>query len=93
MCRIGGRHRNRDASLGGVSLEIPPFALLMSNRGPLSGSGTLRGGEFDWGGRLPNSNGGARWWAQTGRKSVVECNGRSPPDCKTDKSSRDESRP
>ena len=92
MCRIGGRHRSGDASLRGASLEIPPFAFLISNRGPLSGSGTLHGGEFDWGGRLLNSNGGARWWAQTGRKSAVECNGRSPPDCKTDKSSRDESR-
>jgi hypothetical protein len=92
MCRIGGRHRSRDASLCGASLEIPPFALLMSNRGPLSGSGTLHGGEFDWGGRLLNSNGGARWLAQTGRKSVVECNGRSQPDCKSDKTSRDESR-
>ena len=92
MCRIGGRHRSGDASLRGASLEIPPFAILMSNRGPSSGSGTLHGGEFDWGGRLPNSNGGARWWAQTGRKSVVECNGRSLPDCKSDKTSRDESR-
>ena len=92
MCRIGGRHRNRDASLGGASLEIPPFALLMSNRGPLSGSGTLHGGEFDWGGRLLKSNGGARWLAQSGRKSLVECNGRSQPDCKSDKTSRDESR-
>ncbi len=92
MCRIGGRHRTRDASLGGASLEIPPFALLMSNRGPSSGSGTMHGGEFDWGGRLPNSNGGARRLAQTGRKSVVECNGRSQPDCKSDTTSRDESR-
>jgi hypothetical protein len=55
-------------------------------------SGTAHGGEFDWGGRLPKSNGGARWWAQTGRKSVAECNGISLPDCETDKSSRDESR-
>ena len=92
MCRIGGRHRSGDASLRGASLEIPPFAFLISNRGPLSGSGTLHGGEFDWGGRLLNSNGGARWWAQTGRKSVVECNGISPPDCETDKSSRVERR-
>jgi hypothetical protein len=83
MCRIGGRHRSGDASLRGASLEIPPFAFLISNRGPLSGSGTLHGGEFDWGGR---------WWAQSGRKSLVECNGRSPPDCETDKSNRDESR-
>ena len=32
-------------------------------------------------------------WAQSGRKSLVECNGISPLDCETDKSSRDESRP
>ena len=32
-------------------------------------------------------------WAQNGRKSFDECNGISPPDCETDKSSRDESRP
>ena len=44
MCRIGGGLRSRDASLCGASLEIPPFAFLMSNRDPLSGSGTLRGG-------------------------------------------------
>ena len=81
------------ASLCGANLEIPPCAFLASNRAPLSGAGTLRGGQFDWGGRLPNGNGGARRWAQTGRKSVVECNGISPPDCETDKSSRDESRP
>ena len=93
MCRIGGRHRSGDASSRGASLEIPPFAVLLSNRGPLSGSGTVHGGEFDWGGRLPNSNGGARWWAQAGRTSAVECNGISPPDCESDSSSRDESRP
>ena len=92
MCRIGGSLGSVGASRRGGNLEIPPFGSLMSNRGPLSGSGTLHGGEFDWGGRLPNCNGGARWLAQTGRKSVVECNGRSQPDCKTDKSSRDESR-
>ena len=80
------------ASSCGVTLEIPPLALWMSNRAPLSGAGTEHGGQFDWGGRLPKSNGGARWWAQTGRKSVVECNGISLPDCETDKSSRDESR-
>ena len=92
MCRIGGRHRSGDASLRGASLEIPPFAILISNRGPLSGSGTLHGGEFDWGGRLLKRNGGARWLAQSGRKSLVECNGRSQPDCESDKTNRDESR-
>ena len=81
------------ASLCGANLEIPPCAFLASNRAWLSRAGTLRGGQFDWGGRLLKCNGGARWWAQTGRKSVVECNGISPPDCETDKSSRDESRP
>ena len=80
------------ASLCGVVLEIPPFSLWMSNRDPLSGSGTEYGRQFDWGGRLLKSNGGVRRWAQTGRKSVVECNSISPPDCETDTSSRDESR-
>jgi hypothetical protein len=93
MCRIGGRLRSGDASLRGATLEIPPFAFLVSNRGPSSGSGTMRGGEFDWGGRLPNRNGGARRLAQSGRKSLVECNGISQPDCKTDRSSRVERRP
>ena len=58
----------------------------------LTGAKTVLGGQFDWGGRLPKSNGGARRWAQAGRKSAVECNGISLPDCETDKSSRDESR-
>ena len=41
--------------------EIPPFVILMSNRDPETGSETAYGGQFDWGGRLPKSNGGARW--------------------------------
>ena len=81
------------ASLCGAILEIQPLSLLTSNRGPSSGSGTWRGGQFDWGGRLPKCNGGARWWAQAGRTSAAECNGISPPDCESDSSSRDESRP
>ncbi len=81
------------ASSCGANLEIPPWALLMSNRDRSARSGTLHGGQFDWGGRLPNNNGGARWWAQAGRTSVAECNGKSPPDCESDSSSRDESRP
>ena len=31
MCRIGGRLRSLDASLGGVDVEIPPFGYLGSN--------------------------------------------------------------
>ena len=81
------------ASLCGATLEIPPFVILMSNRDPETGSETAYGGQFDWGGRLPKCNGGARWWAQAGRTSAAECNGISPPDCESDSSSRDESRP
>ena len=75
-----------------AALKYHPGLLACLTAAREAGSGTLHGRQFDWGGRLPKSNGGARWWAQTGRKSVVECNGISPPDCETDKSSRDESR-
>ena len=57
-----------------------------------AGQGTVRDGQFDWGGRLPNCTGGVRRFAQAGRKSAGECNGKSKPDCKRDTSSRDESR-
>ena len=54
--------------------------------------GTLLGGQFDWGGRLLKSNGGAQRFPQRGWKSRAECKGRREPDCETNKSSRDESR-
>ena len=57
-----------------------------------SGRGTLLGGQFDWGGRLLKSNGGAQRLAQHGRKSCSECKRRSQLDCETDGSSRYESR-
>ena len=57
-----------------------------------SGDRTLLGGQFDWGGRLLKSNGGAQRFAQNGRKSFEECKGRREPDCDTYKWSRDESR-
>ena len=53
---------------------------------------TVSAGQFDWGGRLPKSNGGARRFPQNGRKSFAECKGRRELDCETNKSSRDESR-
>ena len=40
--------------------EIPPLWTCLSNRGPSSGPGTEHGGQFDWGGRLLNSNGGVK---------------------------------
>ena len=54
--------------------------------------GTVSDGQFDWGGRLPKSNGGAQRFVQNGRESFVECNGRNELDCETYMSSRDESR-
>ena len=32
--------------------------------------GTAAGGEFDWGGRLLKSNGGAQWFPQAGGQSA-----------------------
>ena len=53
---------------------------------------TVIGRQFDWGGRLPKSNGGAQRFPQNGWKSFEECNGRREPDCETHESGRDESR-
>jgi hypothetical protein len=36
---------------------------------------TVSDGQFDWGGRLPKSNGGAQRLAQNGWESFAECNG------------------
>ena len=57
-----------------------------------TGNGTLSGGQFDWGGRLLKSNGGAQRFPQDGWKSFKECKGRRELNCKTDMSSRYESR-
>ncbi len=57
-----------------------------------TGLGTLSGGQFDWGGRLLKSNGGAQRFPQHGRKSCEECKGRRELDCETNRSSKDESR-
>ena len=54
--------------------------------------GTVSGGQFDWGGRLLKSNGGAQRFVQNGWESFVECNGKNELDCETNTSSRDESR-
>ena len=54
--------------------------------------GTVSGGQFDWGGRLPKRNGGAQRFPQRGRKSRAECKGRRELDCESDRTSRDESR-
>ena len=40
------------------------------------GMRTVSDGQFDWGGRLLKSNGGARRFPQNGWKSFEECKGR-----------------
>ena len=55
-------------------------------------AGTLSGGEFDWGGRLPKCNGGVQRSSQLDWKPSVECNGIRGLDCETDRSSRWETR-
>ena len=57
-----------------------------------SGEGTVSGGQFDWGGRLPKGNGGAQRFPQAEWKPAKECKGKRELDCETYKSSRDESR-
>ncbi len=52
----------------------------------------MSGGQFDWGGRLLKSNGGAQRFPQHGRKSCAECKRIRELDCETYKSSRYESR-
>ena len=81
-----------DASSYGVTLGIPPLDYLITNLQPLSGWGTVSGGQFDWGGRLPKSNGGAQRFPQNGWKSFEERKGIRELDCETNKSSRYESR-
>ena len=52
----------------------------------------MSGGQFDWGGRLPKSNGGAQRFPQNVWKSFEERKGIRELDCETNKSSRYESR-
>ena len=69
----------------------PDYALALTcDREP--GVGTVSGGQFDWGGRLRKSNGGAQRLAQAEWKPAEECKGRSQLDCEANKPSRDESR-
>ena len=57
-----------------------------------SGFRTLSGGRFDWGGRLPKSNGGAQRFPQRGWKSREECKGIRELNRETHKSTWYESR-
>ena len=69
-----------------------PRCIELLTRTPEPGWETVSGGQFDWGGRLLKSNGGAQRFPQNGWKSFAECKGIRELDCETYKSSRDESR-
>ena len=73
-------------------MKYQPDDALALTYAPEAAWGTVAGGQFDWGGRLLKSNGGAQRFPQRGRKSRVECKGIRELDCETYKSSRDESR-
>jgi hypothetical protein len=92
LCRIAGRLRSWGASLGGVVLEIPAWLNFGSNPRPLSGVGTVPGGQFDWGSRLPKRNGGAQRFPQAEWKPAEECKGIRELDCESYKTSRVERR-
>ena len=57
-----------------------------------AGGGTMVGRRFDWGGRLPKSNGGARRSPRGGWKPSYECKGTRGLDCEADMPGRYESR-
>ena len=78
--------------LRGAPGEIPALMDGVSNPLPEAGAGTMLGGRFDWGGRLPNGNGGARRSPRGGWKSSYECKGTRRLDCEEDIPSRYESR-
>ena len=81
MYRIGGRLRNGDASRHGAAVGIPPLQYWISNQQPLTGWGTMSGGEFE--GRLRKGIGGAQRFPQNGWKPFKECKGRRELDCET----------
>ena len=72
-------------------MKYHPEYLSVLTVGRETGHGTVPGGQFDWGGRLPNCNGGVRRYPQAEWKPAVECKGIRVLDCETDRSSRRES--
>ena len=78
--------------LRGATGEIPTLMNEISNLIHEAGSGTMLGARFDWGGRLPNCNGGARRSPHPDWKPGRECKGTRGLDCERDIASRCESR-
>ena len=92
MRRIGGRREPVLLGIGEPTVKYHPCAGFDSNLHRYPGVGTAAGGQFDWGGRLLKSNGGAQRFPQAGWKSAAECIGIRELDCEAYKPSRDESR-
>ena len=74
------------------SLGYHPCSTGILTIGLESGLGTPSGGQFDWGGRLLKSNGGAQRFPQNGWKPFEERKGIRELDCDTDGWNRYESR-
>ena len=87
-----GDWETRASALAESSLGYHPDSTEVLTGCHESGDRTLLDGQFDWGGRLRKSNGGVQRFSQVGWKSTAECNGIRELDCKTDGSSRCESR-
>ena len=92
MCRIAGRLGSLGVSLDGANGEIPALMNGISNACLEAGKRTMLGRQFDWGGRLLKSNGGARRSPHPGWESGHECKGTRRLDCEVDIPSRYESR-
>ena len=57
------------------TLGYHPFVIEVLTLCRETGQRTVSGGQFDWGGRLPKSNGGVQRFSQNGWKPFVECKG------------------
>ncbi len=78
--------------MGSLTGAVASERVTEAFKGSLRATETVLGGQFDWGGRLRKSNGGVQRFSQVGWKSTIECNGIRELNCKTDGSSRCESR-
>ena len=87
-----GDYETRALALAESSVEYHPYESGILTGAPRSGCGTVSGGQFDWGGRLPKSNGGVQRFPQRDWKPRVECKGKRELDCEANEPIRDESR-
>ena len=86
-----GAWEARAPAFAEATLGYHPWDIEILTCGRETGRGTLSGGQFDWGGRLQKSNGGAQRFVQHGRKSCIECKRINEPNCEADMPSSNES--